>query len=397
MQSCFGDYINMRNILLLIVLFCSCTRSPLKHTEDAMRATSSVPKFTDSLSKESFFAALKKHITVMKGSSQVSDPMVFGIKKIEKIKYIAALSGILDHQTDWLEWIKNNFDFYEVYGGNDWGEVMSTGYYEPQVLGSHTKTKAFSQALYSTPNNLVSINLNHFKNNLAKGESSSILKGRIEKNNIVPFYTRKEIDSDGKLENLNLELAWLDPIDAFFIQIQGSGGIEFDTGEKIRVGYDGQNGHAYASLGKFLKHVIPIKEMSMQKIRAYLNTLGPKAQQEVFNKNPSYVFFKKLDSNALTYAGMEVSDGRTIATDLNFFPKGALAFLDIEEPQFKTLADSVPTSWLSLPRLVFDEDTGGAIRGGGRVDLYFGQGEDAAQKAGVMKQPGKLYYLVPKQ
>ena len=386
----------MRNILLLLFLFYSCTRSPLKHVEDAMRPINSIPKFTDSLSKESFFVALKKHITVMKSSIQVSNPMVFGSKKIEKVKYIAALTGILEHQNDWLEWIKNNFDFYEVYGGKSWGEVMSTGYYEPQVHGSHTKTKVFSQALYATPNNLISINLNLFKNNLAKDESSSILKGRIEKNNFVPFYTRKEIDSDGKLEDLNLEIAWLDPIDAFFIQIQGSGGIEFDTGEKIRVGYDGQNGHSYFSLGKFLKHVIPIKEMSMQTIRAYLNTLGPKTQQEIFNKNPSYVFFKKLDTNALTYAGMEVSDGRTIATDLNFFPKGALAFLDIEEPQFKNLTDSVPSSWLSLPRLVFDEDTGGAIRGGGRVDLYFGQGEDAAQKAGVMKQSGKLYYLVPK-
>ena len=162
----------MRNILLLLFLFYSCTRSPLKHVEDAMRPINSIPKFTDSLSKESFFVALKKHITVMKSSSQVSNPMVFGSKKIEKVKYIAALTGILEHQNDWLEWIKNNFDFYEVYGGKSWGEVMSTGYYEPQVHGSHTKTKVFSQALYATPNNLISINLNLFKNNLDAGNNT---------------------------------------------------------------------------------------------------------------------------------------------------------------------------------------------------------------------------------
>ncbi|MDD4974581.1 MAG: MltA domain-containing protein [Bacteriovorax sp.] len=386
----------MRYLLCLFLFLTGCARAPLKRVEDAMRPVKSAPKFSDSLSRESFFIALKKHINVMKMSKQVADPMVFGDRKIEKIKYISALLKILEHESDWTDWIGQNFDFYEVYGRSTWGEVMSTGYYEPQVHGSHQKSLEFSRALYATPNDLVTINLKYFANKIPKGEVPGTLQGRIENKTIVPYFTRKEIDTDAKLKDQNLELAWLDPIDAFFIQIQGSGVVEFENGEKIRLGYDNQNGHAYAALGKSLKNIIPPEKMSMQKIKAYLKTLPADELQKILNINPSYVFFKKIESDALTYAGMEVSEGRTIATDLNFFPKGALAFLDIEEPQFATLSDIEPTTWLKLPRFVLDEDIGGAIRGGGRVDLYFGKGDTAAQKAGVMKQKGRLYYLVPR-
>ena len=343
---------------------------PLRHIEDSMRPVKSPPNFFESLSKESFFTALKKHIEVMKTSKLVKDPMSFGPLKIEKRRYIKALEEIFNHENDWLLWIKNNFVFYEVYGRNNWGEVMSTGYYEPLVRGSHQESSEFSQALYATPKDLKE---GHFK-----------------------YYSRREIDSENKLKNQNLELAWVDPIDAFFIQIQGSGVVEFENGEKIRFGYDRKNGHYYGALGKFLQGEIPKEKMSMQRIKNHLKTLPRSKQQEIFNKNPSYVFFRKLENESLTYAGMEVSTGRTIATDSRFFPKGALAFLDIEEPEFESLSDIEPKSWKRLPRLVFDQDTGGAIKGGGRVDLYFGPGEVAAQKAGVMKQDGYLYYLVPK-
>ena len=335
-----------------------------------MRIVKFQPTLLDSLSKESFFLTLKKHIQVMKNSKLVKDPMIFGILKIEKNKYISSLENILEHENNWLEYIQQKFDFYEVYGKNEWGEVMSTGYYEPHVRGSHQMSSEFSQPLYSTPKDL--------------------------KGSWVKYYTRKEIDSDNKLRNQNLELAWLDPIDAYFIQIQGSGLVEFEDGAKVRFGFDHKNGHPYGALGKYLQDVIPKEKMSMQTIKKYLKTLNHFEQQEVFNKNPSYVFFRKLENETLTYAGMEVSPGRTIASDLRYFPKGALAFLDIEEPQFENISEIEPKSWLRLPRLVFDQDTGGAIKGGGRVDLYFGSSESDAQKAGVMKQNGKLYYLVPK-
>lgn len=355
-----------------------------------MRPAKDVPELIDSLSRESFFATLKKHLAVMKTSRQVKNPMTFGERKIEKSKYIQALEEILNHQEDWTDYISKNFDFMEVYGGEDWGEIMSTGYYEPKVSGSLTKTKEFTQAVYGTPDDLVTVKIPGLS------KSGQVI-GRLENKTVYPYYDRKQIDVDNKLTGKKLELLWIDPIDSFFIQIQGTGVVELASGERIRIGYDGQNGHPYEAIGKYLTDAIPLEKMSLQKIRSHLKTLPKNQQQNILNKNPSYVFFKKLETEAITYAGMEVSDGRTIATDLQLFPKGGLAFLDIEEPVFSDSESEEPIAWEKKPRLVFDQDTGGAIRGGGRVDLYFGQGAIAAQKAGVMKQPGRLYYLVPRR
>lgn len=386
----------IKNIIVILFLLAGCARAPLTRIEDAMRKTESPPELIDSLSRENFFAALKKHLEQMKNSSRVADPMIFGQRKIEKKNYIESLERILQSEGDWLNYIKNNFDFYEVYGGNDWGEIMSTGYYEPRVRGSKTPTKEFTQPLYREPEDLVVIDMKSFADKFPADVKLSTLYGRIDNKKVTKYFDRKEIDTDKKLKNKKLELAWLDPLDSFFIQIQGSGYIDFPNGESMRVGYASQNGHPYVPIGKFLTESIPLEKMSMQRIKAHLENLEPSERDLILNKNPSYVFFKEIDSDALTYAGMEVSDGRTVATDKEFFPKGALAFLDIEIPVFNTEKEMEPATQVRAPRLVFDQDTGGAIRGGGRVDLFVGKGPLAAQIAGVMKNKGKLYYLVPK-
>src|SRR5262249_7518340 len=147
---------------------------------------------------------------------------------------------------------------------------------------------------------------------------------------------RKEIDQvggKGPLGGKGLELAWLNPIDAFFLHIQGSGVVEFGK-KRIRVGYAAQNGSPYIPIGKTLTDVIPLEQMSLQRLPRYLATLPPEKQQEIFNRNPSYVFFQKLKEESLTYSGAAVTPGRTIASDPLFFPKGLLAFLEIEEPHF---------------------------------------------------------------
>ena len=387
----------------MIYLFCiifltlsSCARTPLSRIEDSMRPTNAPVELLDSLSRESFFATLKKHIAVMKISAQIKDPMSFGERQISKAKYINSLEEIFDHQNDWLDWISKNFEFHEVFGREDWGKVMSTGYYEPIVYGSLTETIQFSQPLYKTPTDLITINLKNFDNKSIRTDQPSSLVGRLKDKTFSPYFDRKQIDSDHLLKDQNLELVWVDPIDSFFIQIQGSAIIETTSGEQVHIGYDGQNGHLYESIGKHLTDIIPLEKMSLQKIKSHLKSLSKLEQQKIFNINPSYVFFKKITSEALSYAGMEVSEGRSIATDLKYFPKGAMAFLDIKEPFFESENDEEPSSWIDKPRLVFDQDTGGAIKGGGRVDLYFGQGVKAAQKAGVMKQNGKLYYLMPR-
>lgn len=383
-------------IVFFIIILSSCSRAPLKNREDLMRPVSNTPELLDSLSKESFFIALRKHIDVMKKSNQVKDPMVFGKKKITKADYIASLEKIFEFESDYLNYISLNFESFEVYGRDDWADVMVTGYYEPKVPGARKKTKDFFQPAYATPEDMLTIDLKNFTSKFPVGQKLGTLQVRVENKRVLPYYDRQDIDENYKLANRELELAWLDPIDAFFIQIQGTGVVEFEDGEKIRIGYDSQNGHAYFPIGKFLTDHIPLEEMSMQRIRSHLKTLPFDQQQVILNMNPSYVFFRKLDGKALTYAGMEVEDGRTIATDLQLFPKGAMAFLDVEEPVFESETASVPLNWDRRPRLVFDQDTGGAIKGSGRVDLFYGEGDFAAQRAGVMKQKGKLFYLVPR-
>lgn len=383
-------------LLIFIFLFSSCARQALNNIEQALRLAKNQPEFIDSHSEEGFFSALEAHIEAAKKSNLVLDPLVFGKVKIAKSVYLNSLEKILMNKENWKSYITENFDFYEVYGRDNYSEVMITGYYEPLVTGSMNETSVYSQPLYKTPNDLIMVDLKKFAHKFENYPKPPQIIGQLVDNNLLPYFTRKEIDSDKKLQGKNLEIIWVRPVDAFFIQIQGSGLIELENGQRQRVGYDAQNGHSYKAIGKALTSYIPINEMSMQKIKLHLNTLSSDDQQKIFNYNPSYVFFKKLDSLALTYAGMEVFEGRTIATDKEFFPKGAMAFLEIEEPQFSDSRSIVASEWIKKPRVVFDQDTGGAIKGGGRVDLFFGSGETAQQKAGIMRHPGKLYYLVPK-
>ena len=392
------EHLTMKLIVFIcfIGLISSCTRSVIKKPAEAMRPVQDVPEITDSFSRESFFTTLRTHIDVIKKSALVKEQMIFGELQIPKARYIAALEEIFKHEVDYVQYIQDNFDFHEVYGKDEWGEILSTGYYEPHVSGSRSPNEKHSQAVYARPNDLVTVNLKSFAYKFSTPLELQSIRGRLKGSTVIPYYVRSEIDSDLKLQGQNLELAYLDPIDAFFIQIQGSGVIDFSDGTSMRIGYAEQNGHPYVALGKHLTHVIPLPEMSMQRIRTYLETLTALEKQKVLNLNPSYVFFRPLSSEALTYAGMEVSAGRTIATDKDLMPKGALAFLKIEEPVFESTSSTVPIAWLNQPRLVFDQDTGGAIRGPGRVDLYFGSTPEAAQKAGVMKRLGQLYYLVPK-
>ena len=157
-----------------------------------------------------------------------------------------------------------------------------------------------------------------------------------------------------------------------------------------------KNGYSYVAIGKFLLDQIPIEKMSLQSIETYLRSISKKEMQKILNKNPSYVFFRELDTKSITYLGTEVIPGRTIATDHGYFPKGALAFLEYEKPIF-TKESVEPKEWVPSKRFVIDQDTGGAIRGPDRLDLYWGKGEKSKQVAGFMRNYGRLYYILPKK
>jgi membrane-bound lytic murein transglycosylase A len=193
-------------------------------------------------------------------------------------------------------------------------------------------------------------------------------------------------------------VAWVSSLtDRFFLEIQGSGRVELDNGEVLRVHYDGKNGHPYQSIGRYLidQGEIPKKEMSMQAIRTWLET-HPHRREEVFHHNTSFVFFRKEKGGPYGSIGVPLTPLRSIATDRSVFPRGALCFVETRMPSMDapgtTAEDFTPVSGF-----VLNQDTGGAIKGPGRVDFFCGNGPWAEHAAGHMNHTGHVYVLVLKK
>ncbi len=395
-------------------------RGELSSKSSALRQVTQIDatKLVDDMGMEGMAEALAANIQHLK--SKPNHKLQYGESIISSLEYLESLEKLhnvlLNNPSNFNTYLLDNFSMYEVYGKDDWGEAFITSYYAPEIKGSLKKTKQFSQALYSIPDDMVIVRLDEFgkafgsrvgkrfcankKNCSVKSKGLGILRARIiskknQADEIVPYYSRKEIDMD-KVKVPSKVLAWVEPIESFFLQIQGSGTVVLPGNKKLQVGYAGQNGHEYQAIGKYLFDVIPKEKMSLQTIEAHLKTLSDTELQKLLNKNPSYVFFKQNEAKPFTYFGIETIDGRTIATDKRYFPKGSLGFLQFEKPIFPSPEATEPESWQPASRFVFDHDTGGAIKGGGRLDLFWGSGAKAKQAAGVMKQMGKLYYFKPK-
>jgi membrane-bound lytic murein transglycosylase A len=397
----------MRLTAIFFCLLASCARAPIKTADEAMRLSARVPEFADDLNFTSFIPCFEADIRQLKSSSV---DLVFGPRRIPRQSYIRALEFLLIKAKEdpggesFREALKNNFEPYEVYGQDDWGQVFITSYFEPELEGSLSKSERFSQPLYGVPRDMVAIDLNTYQtvpSGLEQRSREGILRGRLipaasrdEIPKVVAFPDRASFDAE-KGNRQSEILAWVDPVDAFFLEIQGSGAVKFKDGKELRLGYAAQNGHPYVPIGKALTEFIPKEKITLQSIEEHLRRAGPDEARRLMNINPSYVFFRKLQSAGLTYFGTEVAAGRTIATDQKFFPKGALAYLEFEKPRFNSASDNEPAGWEKVSRFVFDQDTGGAIRGPHRVDLFWGKGAQAKQSAGVMKGMGRLVYLVP--
>jgi membrane-bound lytic murein transglycosylase A len=388
--------------LILVMLLSSCARMPLAGPENAFRETSA-PKISDDLPLEPLFHAIETQVKFLEGNPGATPSVwVFGERRVPREEYLAGLKRFVElgkgapNPEEFYARVAEEFEFLEVYGQPGWGDVFMTSYFEPRIPGSPVRTARFSQPLYQAPPEMVEVDLALFD---SKYTGERKFRGRIEGKAIVPYYTREEIDSKHALKGRRLELCWVDPVDAFFLQIQGSGTVDLGRrGGLVRINYADKNGQAYEPVGKFLRDLIPPEELNLHGIEAYLRTLPREALQGYLNKNPSYVFFQKLDRSAVTYLGVPATDGRTIATDRRYFPKGALGFIEFSRPRFDP-PDSLKVAVEGDPvgRFVLDQDIGGAITGGGRVDLFWGRGAEAKKYAGVMKAPGTLRYLVPRR
>ena len=381
----------------------------LEEREQAMRqvAPQDVPPWSDDLPLDALIKALEKNRVFLEKSRRFPS-LQFASRVISAQEYGQGLAHLIDllksprpREEVWEE-ILRDFDFYQVYGRQKWGEVLITSYFEPVIRGRWRPKPPYTQPLYKVPKDLVEVKLSKWERFEEVEEVPSLLRGRLLKGSpakVVPYYSREEIDAGqkGALRRQKLEWCYVRPVDAFFLQIQGSGTVLLPGKRRLRLGYAGQNGHPYHSLGKFLLDAIPLEKMTLQSIEAHLATLTPARQQQLFNKNPSYVFFKSLEKHALTYMELPATAGRTVATDARFFPKGAVALLSFERPEFDSPSAPWPESHRPVSRLVLDQDVGGAIKGGGRLDLFWGRGKEAKQHAGVVNTTGQLLYLAPSQ
>jgi membrane-bound lytic murein transglycosylase A len=267
---------------------------------------------------------------------------------------------------------------------------LFTGYYEPLLYGSRRYGGAYTVPLYGLPDDLIRINLGRFRPDLA----GYAIAGRIDGDELVPYFARAEIDA-GALEGRDLELLWVDdPVASFFLQIQGSGQIQLDDGARIRVGFAGQNGHAYRAIGRDLveRGAMTIEEVSLQSIRDWL-IAHPEEAQGVMARNSSYVFVRErpeLDpaDGPIGAQGVPLTAGRSLAVDQAYIPLGAPVWLDTTAP--------LPEGAAPVQRLMIAQDTGGAIKGPVRGDVFWGAGERAEAIAGRMRSQGRLMVLLPK-
>ena len=265
---------------------------------------------------------------------------------------------------------------------------LVTGYYEPLLRGARKRGGPYQTPLFKVPDDMVTIDLASVYPEL-KGMR---LRGKLVGKKVVPYSTRAEIE---KADFAGKELLWVDdPVESFFLQVQGSGRVQLtDTQETVRVAYADQNGHPYKSIGKYLveKGELTVEQASAQGIKAWIAG-HPTRMQELFNANPSYVFFReeKLPDPKVGpkgALGVPLTPQRSVAIDASQLPLGAPVFLSTTQAN----------SDIPLQRLVMAQDTGGAIRGAIRVDYFFGFGTEAAENAGRMKQRGNVWVLLPKQ
>ena len=390
----------LRILTLSAFLVTGCARPKAVSPEDSFRETHvTSEEISDDLDLSGLNEAITQQRRVLRNKPETM--MRFGTVEISRGAYSEALdklSSVLQDSrptSDKLRYISENFRFFEIYGGTDWGEILLTSYFEPIIPGSLKKSARFSQPLYAKPHDLVTIDLQKFS---PRFKDESTLRARVHEGRVVPYYSRHEIDSKGALEGKGLELCWVEPIDAFFLQIQGSGTVTLQNGQELFITYAEKNGHKYEPIGKFLKERLAPLPVTMQRIEALAKTMSSRERAELFEKNPSYVFFIKSKQRALTSLGIPATPGRTIAADPKFAPKGALALVTFSKPIFTESAtnETVESKGPRVSRFVLDQDSGGAITGTDHIDLFWGRGDEAKKVAGVLQDKARILYLAPR-
>ncbi len=285
------------------------------------------------------------------------------------------------------------------------GTGLNTGYFEPELVGSRVPSAAYPVPIYRKPSDLIEVDLGLFSDSL-KGRR---IRGRVDGSALVPYFDRGQIE-DGALAGKGLEIGYAaDPYELFFLHIQGSGRLRLPDGSIMRIGYDGQNGRDYVGIGKVLRdrNILPPGGASMDGILAWLRA-NPEQGRALMRENKSYIFFKQLTGEGpLGALNIALTPEYSVAADPKFVPLGAPLWLDTSIPEPKTITSPAvspagqagpATGYTMTPfrRLMVAQDTGGAIKGANRFDLFWGPGERARKVAGGLSSQGRATLLLPK-
>ncbi len=284
--------------------------------------------------------------------------------------------------------IENRFVPFGTIGENG-EDGLFTGYYEASARGARARSARYKVPVYRRPDDLVSVDLGRFDSDF-RGRT---IAGRVNGGRLVPYADRRAINR-GHLAGRGLEILWLDdPVDAFFLEIQGSGRVTLDDGTVLRVGFAAKNGRPYTAIGRVLVDVgaMPPEQVSMQSIRAWL-AANPGKARVVMERNRAFVFFRVLEGDGPIGAeGVALTPERSLAVDRRFLAMGVPMFI-AAAPEAGTAAEGLAP----VRRLMVAQDTGGAIRGAVRGDIFLGWGEDAAARAGRMRLRGRAWILLPR-
>ena len=280
-----------------------------------------------------------------------------------------------------------HFDLRPVYAQDGQSEGLVTGYYEPLLRGSRAPTDEYRYPLHGVPDDLLVVDLGAVYPQL----KNLRLRGKLVGNRVVPYHDRAQLDANPELLS-GAEILWVDSaVDAFFLHVQGSGRVRLDDGSTVAVGYANQNGHPYQSIGRVLIDMgaLQQEEVSLFTIRDWLRD-NPEIAADVLASNPSYVFFtmkEDTDDGPVDSLNVPLTPERSIAVDRRVIPLGAPVWLQTSLPDERATP---------FNRLMLAQDTGGAIKGHVRADVFWGRGLYAERMAGLMKQPGQLFVLLPK-
>ncbi len=391
-----------RIFLAILIFLFSCKKAPEKRVEDPSKAVYLVrinyPVFWDDLNFKGLETAIKRNLEYLE---RLSPFFEFRYGKdtytcrdvIESQKFL--LDFIKKNPTvdELNRMIMKNYVLYRAAGRAKKGDVLFTGYYEPVFEARLKPDSVFRYPIYRRPEDMIVIDLSLFSERF-RGQR---IIARIEGRKILPYYSREQIELQGVLKGRGLEIAYLkDPLEIMILQIQGSGKLLLPDGRVLNVGYSISNGRPFRSIGRYLveKGYLKKDELSLQAIKRLVQE-NPEIYRELARYNPSYVFFKVKKDGPRGNINVVLTSGRSIALDYRLFPKGALAFIETKIPVVDSEGNL--SGWKKIKRFVLNQDTGGAIRGAGRCDLFFGTGKMAGIAAGYMKQKGSLYLLVKRK